>query len=48
MQQHYVQGRHNGSAWKLIIPIMLILLLLMGAILYSLYVFLAWVWQAIH
>jgi hypothetical protein len=28
MQQHYRQGRHRGSAWKLIIPVLVILLLL--------------------
>lgn len=48
MQEHYVEGRHNGSAWKLIIPIMLILLLLMGAILYLLYISIAWAWHAMH
>lgn len=45
MEQHYKEGRHNGSAWKLIIPIMLILLLLMVAILYGLYRLAEWAWQ---
>ncbi len=26
MQEHYVDGRHRGSAWKIISPIMLLLL----------------------
>ncbi len=33
LQEHYVEGRHRGSAWKVIIPVMLVLLLIMaGAI----------------
>src|SRR5436190_14047707 len=27
MREHYVEGRHRGSAWKLVIPLLLILLL---------------------
>ena len=27
MEQHYKDGRHNGSAWKVIIPVLLLLLL---------------------
>jgi hypothetical protein len=29
MQEHYVQGRHRGGAWKIIIPIIILLLLVM-------------------
>ena len=33
MQEHYMEGRHRGSAWKVIIPIVILLLLIMiGAI----------------
>lgn len=33
MQEHYVEGRHRGSAWKVIIPVVLVLLLItVGAI----------------
>jgi len=33
MQEHYVEGRHRGSAWKVILPIVILLLLiLIGAI----------------
>lgn len=48
MEQHYVEGRHNGSAWKLIIPTLLILLLLMVGILYVLFTFLAWLWHQVN
>ncbi|MEJ7679337.1 MAG: hypothetical protein WKG06_16060 [Segetibacter sp.] len=27
MQEHYTEGRHRGSAWKLIIPVLIILFL---------------------
>ena len=32
MQQHYVEGRHKGSAWKVIIPVLLILLIFVGGL----------------
>lgn len=33
MQEHYVEGRHRGSAWKIILPvIILLILILIGAI----------------
>lgn len=46
MEQHYKEGRHKGSAWKLIIPILIGLLLLMSAILYGLFLLLEWAWKA--
>ncbi len=47
MEQHYKEGRHKGSAWKLIIPLMIGLLLLMAAILYGLFLLIEWAWQAL-
>ena len=29
MQEHFVEGRHRGGAWKVIVPIIIILLLIM-------------------
>jgi len=29
MQEHFVDGRHRGGAWKVIVPIVIILLLIM-------------------
>ena len=37
MREHYHEGRHRGSAWKLIIPILLFLLLLIGCIVWLTY-----------
>lgn len=47
MQQHYQEGRHRGSAWKIVLPVMLVLIIVIGAIVYGIYVFLAWGWHAI-
>ena len=37
MREHYHEGRHRGSAWKLIIPILLFMLLLIGCIVWLTY-----------
>jgi hypothetical protein len=37
MQQYYTEGRHRGSAWKLIIPILLIVFLIIVGIIYLVY-----------
>lgn len=34
MREHYQEGRHRGSAWKIIIPVLIVLVLLVGAIIY--------------
>jgi hypothetical protein len=41
MQGHYREGRHNGSAWKVIIPILLILLLIIATVIWLTYKLLA-------
>lgn len=42
MQQYYKEGRHRGSAWKVIIPVLLVLLLFIIAMVWLTYKFLAW------
>ena len=37
MQQYYQQGRHRGSAWKVIIPILVILFLIIVVIIWAIY-----------
>lgn len=37
MRQHYVEGRHHGSAWKVILPVLLVLLVILGGILWLFY-----------
>lgn len=34
MQEHYAEGRHRGSAWKLIIPILIVLFLIVAGIMW--------------
>jgi hypothetical protein len=37
MQQYYVQGRHRGSAWKVIVPVLIVMGLILAGIIYLLY-----------
>jgi hypothetical protein len=37
MQQHYREGRHRGSAWKVIVPVLIILLLVIIALIWGTY-----------
>lgn len=41
MNQYYKEGRHRGSAWKVIIPVLIILLLIIGGIIWLVYRLLA-------
>ena len=43
MEKHYVEGRYRGGAWKILVPVLLVLLLLIAGILYLMYKFFAWV-----
>lgn len=42
MREHYVEGRHKGSAWKVIVPVLLILLLFVAAIAWLSYKIVVW------
>ncbi len=42
MREHYVEGRHRGSAWKLIIPLLLLILIILTGIAWLSYKFFAW------
>jgi hypothetical protein len=37
MQQYYTEGRHRGGAWKVIVPILLVVFLIIVAIIYGVY-----------
>lgn len=47
MQQHYREGRHRGSAWKVIIPVLIILFCVVAAIVWVVWKGIAALWQAI-
>lgn len=37
MRQHYVEGRHKGGAWKVIIPVLLVMLILISGLVWLAY-----------
>lgn len=37
MEQYYAQGRHRGSAWKVVVPIMIVLFIIIALILWGMY-----------
>ena len=41
MQQHYEEGRHRGSAWKLIVPVLIVVFLVIVFIIWATYKLLA-------
>jgi hypothetical protein len=42
MREHYVEGRHKGSASKVIIPLLLVLVIVVGCIAWLSYKLIAW------
>ena len=45
MREHYVEGRHKGGAWKLIVPVMLLLTLVVGGVAWLSIQFFVWVFS---
>ncbi|GAB3166315.1 DUF4112 domain-containing protein [Telluribacter humicola] len=45
MREHYVEGRHKGGAWKIVIPILLVLLLVVGFLAWLSYRFFVWLFN---
>jgi hypothetical protein len=41
MQEHYREGRHRGSAWKVIVPVLVVLFLIIVGVMYLTYKLLA-------
>ena len=41
MQEHYQEGRHRGSSWKVIFPVLFVLFLVIAAIIWGVYTLLA-------
>jgi NAD/NADP transhydrogenase beta subunit len=37
MQEHYQEGRHRGSAWKMIVPVLIVLFLVIVALIWLAY-----------
>lgn len=47
MHEHYREGRHNGSAWKVIIPVVIFLFLFIGGMVWLVYTLLARLYVAV-
>ena len=43
MQEHYKEGRHKGSAWKVVVPILLVLFLFIAGLIWLTYKIIAWI-----
>ncbi len=41
MKEHYVEGRHRGGAWKVIVPVIVVLFIVVGLIIWGTYELLA-------
>jgi hypothetical protein len=42
MQEHYQEGRHRGGAWKLVVPLLLVLLIFLVGLVWLSYKFISW------
>lgn len=42
MHEHYREGRHRGGAWKVIVPVLLVLLVFTATLVWGIYTFIAW------
>jgi len=47
MQQHYVEGRHKGGAWKVIVPVLFVLLIFIGGLAWLAYKLFVWLFHLI-
>jgi hypothetical protein len=47
MHEHYKEGRHQGGAWKVVIPVLIFLFLAIAAIVWLVYKLLAWLYVSI-
>jgi hypothetical protein len=45
MREHYVEGRHTGGAWKVAVPLLLLLVLFVGALAWISYKVFVWVFD---
>lgn len=42
LEEHYVEGKHRGGAWKLVVPLLLVLLLVVGGLVWASYRLITW------
>ena len=47
MQEHYVEGRHKGGAWKVVVPVLIILLVFVVGLVWLAYKLFVWLYHLI-
>ena len=47
MREHYIEGRHKGSALKVIVPLLLFLLIILGCVAWLSYHFISWLFHSL-
>ena len=47
MHEHYVDGRHRGGAWKVVVPVLVILLVVVCALAYLAYKIFMWLYHLV-
>ena len=45
MREHYQEGKHRGGAWKLVVPVLFLLLLVVGCIAWVSYKLISWLFS---
>lgn len=48
MMEHYEEGRHKGGAWKVIVPVLLVLLVFVALLVWVSYRILVWIWGLVQ
>jgi hypothetical protein len=47
MKEHYVEGRHRGGAWKVVVPLLLVLLIFVAGLAWFAYRLFVWVYHSL-
>jgi len=47
MQQHYIEGRHKGGAWKVVVPILIVLFIVIAVLAWCGYKVFTWLIHSI-
>ena len=47
MHEHYQEGRHRGSAWKVILPVLIVLFVIILLIIWATYQLLSWLFTSL-
>ncbi len=45
MQQHYAEGRHKGGAWKVVVPVLFVLLIFIAGLAWLAYKLFVWLFH---